>query len=827
MEDGEIPEKKFRGRNRYTKSIEGVKKDAWVGNLDASGRQGGRAVSAGVHQTPTYHGTPAGGSYASVNRSSQVGRHGSGSRRGRGSGGPNSKTTDSGRMSSSITRKRPLDVSTAGLPSTGGGDLSSTKKRRKRSRKPTSRSFRQAKAKTFHRRQRLNSEGGEQDYAKFSRAPSAFHSSSNARRSGPAGRRWVSRSPPRRLYRPRRRSKKTGKTSGSAGPGADVVGELNGGERTAGAGIARSRRRRRRGPRRRAHIDDAKTEDESNLPKLAPLNVPHGSSFPFRPSQEVCVTPKQHGASLTRLGSLPGCAPMGPSAELLAADAASMGLWSLEQPPPTSTLEAAAPVPVQATTVLPHEHGAESLPPYTEPVFSHAQIAVTPAAPVQGTYAIGSKGYPRKDLAEPEEGPPEDEYGTSGDEGADSGEEFVGEEGGKIGPAFTIVCVLGNGTFGRVLECTNANPGNPACPATSVAIKVIRRVERYSKSAKIEAEIVKKLNAREEAERPGANPFVVKLYDTFDFQKHVCLVFETCGPDLYYFMKRNRRRGVYGFKPKHLQFIVFQLVSAIGFLHDKCGCVHTDLKLENILFVSDEYFEFPENDDMVRLVPKTLQIKLIDFGSSAFETDYHSSIINTRQYRAPEVVLGHAWSYPSDVWGIGCMAMELMTGQLLFQTHDSFEHLALMEKLCGRFSESMIAGNKEAIKRGTGRNEVHDFFAPDEANNSEHRLRYPIKERHDEESTRHVGMQKSLLEQCVDAFKKDDAEAEMFASLCSGILTLDPRERPRAVDLAQYPYFAELRQLGHSELEKLAFSLPLTESGVYDEYSDWEDYKSE
>lgn len=35
-----------------------------------------------------------------------------------------------------------------------------------------------------------------------------------------------------------------------------------------------------------------------------------------------------------------------------------------------------------------------------------------------------------------------------------------------------------------------------------------------------------------------------------------------------------------------------------------------------------------------------MQVKIIDFGSATFEEDYHSSLINTRQYRAPEVILG-------------------------------------------------------------------------------------------------------------------------------------------------------------------------------------------
>jgi len=75
------------------------------------------------------------------------------------------------------------------------------------------------------------------------------------------------------------------------------------------------------------------------------------------------------------------------------------------------------------------------------------------------------------------------------------------------------------------------------------------------------------------------------------------------------------------------------------------------------------------------------EIRLIDFGGATFDTDHHSRIINTRQYRAPEVLLGLGWSFPSDMWSVGCILCELVSGELLFATHYDLEHLAMMEKV--------------------------------------------------------------------------------------------------------------------------------------------------
>ena len=59
---------------------------------------------------------------------------------------------------------------------------------------------------------------------------------------------------------------------------------------------------------------------------------------------------------------------------------------------------------------------------------------------------------------------------------------------------------------------------------------------------------------------------------------------------------------------------------------------------------------------------------VIDFGSAVYDTEKRDGTINTRQYRAPEVLVGMEWDEESDIWGVACIAMELFTGELLFKT---------------------------------------------------------------------------------------------------------------------------------------------------------------
>lgn len=93
-------------------------------------------------------------------------------------------------------------------------------------------------------------------------------------------------------------------------------------------------------------------------------------------------------------------------------------------------------------------------------------------------------------------------------------------------------------------------------------------------------------------------------------------------------------------------------------------------------------------------------IKIIDFGAATREHEKHSEIINTRQYRAPEVILGSSiWDEKSDIWGLACIFSELYTGELLFQTHDNKLHICQLEKISGPIPFYMADNAKKEFRR--------------------------------------------------------------------------------------------------------------------------------
>ena len=167
------------------------------------------------------------------------------------------------------------------------------------------------------------------------------------------------------------------------------------------------------------------------------------------------------------------------------------------------------------------------------------------------------------------------------------------------------------------------------------------------------------------------------------------MVFEKCGLSLFDFLRKNHYRP---FSVGLVQQYARQLLHAVAFLHS-LKLVHTDLKPENILLLSSAYKRVPvsSGSKFTKRVPMDPTIRLIDFGSATFEHQHHSSVVSTRHYRAPEVILGMGWSYPCDIWSVGCILVELLTGDALFQTHENLEHLAMMEVVLGPIPRTVVA----------------------------------------------------------------------------------------------------------------------------------------
>ncbi|CAO1421714.1 unnamed protein product [Diamesa serratosioi] len=245
---------------------------------------------------------------------------------------------------------------------------------------------------------------------------------------------------------------------------------------------------------------------------------------------------------------------------------------------------------------------------------------------------------------------------------------------------YKILATLGEGTFGRVVKVKDQEMDH------TMALKVIKNVEKYREAAKLEINALEKISDKDATEH-----LCVKMLDWFDFHGHICIAFEMLGLSVFDFLRENNYEP---YPMETVRHIAYQLCYSVRFLHEN-KLTHTDLKPENILFVDSDHsttFNARKNREIRKV--KNTDIRLIDFGSATFDHEHHSTIVSTRHYRAPEVILELGWAQPCDVWSIGCIMFELYLGITLFQTHDNREHLAMMERILGTVPYRMARKTK-------------------------------------------------------------------------------------------------------------------------------------
>ncbi|XP_019176122.1 PREDICTED: serine/threonine-protein kinase AFC2-like isoform X1 [Ipomoea nil] len=340
---------------------------------------------------------------------------------------------------------------------------------------------------------------------------------------------------------------------------------------------------------------------------------------------------------------------------------------------------------------------------------------------------------------------------------------YIFELGENLTTRYKILRKIGEGTFGQVLECWDRDQKE------LVAIKIVRSIKKYREAAMVEVDVLQLLGRYD---RSGSR--CVQLRNWFDYRNHICLVFEKLGPSLFDFLRKNNYRS---FPVDLVREIARQLLECVAFMHDM-RLIHTDLKPENILFVSPDYIRVPDykfapwpprDGSFYKRLPKSSAIKVIDFGSTAYERQDHNYIVSTRHYRAPEVILGLGWSYPCDMWSVGCILVELCSGEALFQTHENLEHLAMMERVLGPLPLHILKrADRHAekyVKRG--------------------RLDWPegATSRNSIKSVMKLPRLQNLVMQHVDHSAGD------LIDLLQGLLRYDPSIRMTARNALKHPFF--------------------------------------
>ncbi|XP_010534602.1 PREDICTED: probable serine/threonine protein kinase IRE3 isoform X2 [Tarenaya hassleriana] len=205
-----------------------------------------------------------------------------------------------------------------------------------------------------------------------------------------------------------------------------------------------------------------------------------------------------------------------------------------------------------------------------------------------------------------------------------------------IGGRYHVTEYIGSASFSKVVQA------HDLCNKIDICLKIIKNDKDFFDQSLDEIKLLKYVNKHD----PSDEHHILRLYDYFYHQEHLFIVCELLRANLYEFQKFNQESGGKPyFNMQRLQIITRQCLEALVYLHG-LGVMHCDLKPENILIKSY----------------KRCEIKIIDLGSSCFRTDNLCLYVQSRSYRAPEVILGLSYDEKIDLWSLGCIIAELCSG---------------------------------------------------------------------------------------------------------------------------------------------------------------------
>ncbi|XP_065120969.1 dual specificity tyrosine-phosphorylation-regulated kinase 1A [Paramisgurnus dabryanus] len=233
--------------------------------------------------------------------------------------------------------------------------------------------------------------------------------------------------------------------------------------------------------------------------------------------------------------------------------------------------------------------------------------------------------------------------------------DYIVKNGEKWMDRYEIDSLIGKGSFGQVVKAYDR------VEQEWVAIKIIKNKKAFLNQAQIEVRLLELMNKHD----TEMKYYIVHLKRHFMFRNHLCLVFEMLSYNLYDLLRNTNFRGVsLNLTRKFAQ----QLCTALLFLATpELSIIHCDLKPENILLCN----------------PKRSAIKIVDFGSSCQLGQRIYQYIQSRFYRSPEVLLGMPYDLAIDMWSLGCILVEMHTGEPLFSGANEVDQMNKIVEVLG------------------------------------------------------------------------------------------------------------------------------------------------
>lgn len=335
-----------------------------------------------------------------------------------------------------------------------------------------------------------------------------------------------------------------------------------------------------------------------------------------------------------------------------------------------------------------------------------------------------------------------------------------------IAGRYQVMEFLGSAAFSKAIQCLDLLTKEPVC------LKIIENNKDYFDQSIDEIKLLKYICCNSDVDKHN----VLRVLDYFYHKEHLFIVTELLRDNLYEFSRYNRENEeTLYFTVGRLQRVAYQILTGLEYIHD-LRLIHCDLKPENILIKSYSRCE----------------VKIIDFGSSCFIHDHLSSYVQSRSYRAPEVILGCKYDYRIDIWSLGCIIAELWTGSVLFQNDSVQGLLARVIGIIGPLPEEMLTTGRHVNNYFTHEKLLYQA-ASDSAKSKEDEhlndemLQLIKQHRKNKRKVQVLVPKRSSLKA---RLKTEDA---MFLDFVTCLLQVDKDRRPTAREALRHPWITECK----------------------------------
>ncbi|XP_072136980.1 mitogen-activated protein kinase 14A [Mobula birostris] len=297
---------------------------------------------------------------------------------------------------------------------------------------------------------------------------------------------------------------------------------------------------------------------------------------------------------------------------------------------------------------------------------------------------------------------------------------------------YTDLKPIGSGAYGTVCSAIDQRTGE------KVAVKKLYRPFQsliHAKRAYRELRLLKHIKHEN----------VICLLNVFSPEDYLqtfqtfYMVMPLMERDLGHIMKKQK------LSENMVAFLLYQILRGLKYIHS-AGIIHRDLKPGNLA------------------VNQNCELKILDFGLARHTELEMTGYVITRWYRPPEVILNWMhYSYSVDIWSVGCILAEMVTGSVIFPGFDHFDQLKKIMNVTGTPPQYLV----ENMKNDDARNYVRSL----------------------------IPQEKKKFQQVFPTMKAQAVD------LLERMLILDPDRRITASDALEHPYLSEHHDPNEPEAE--------------------------